>query len=178
MIDNVTPTQADLIKRLRATPYNETDPEGALFLEASEAIATQAAENERLRAALRKVKRTAELSAGIMRNAERTGSWEGAEKTARAFDRISVDARAALSAQPSDQERCEYCDGTGHVHREDGELLGACPTCPTPPAGKARPTAAIEQLRDHQQQLDQDGCFVGVSRQAIDEVLQYIGEQP
>lgn len=30
---------------------------------------------------------------------------------------------------------------------------------------------AIEQLRDHQQQIDADGTFVGVSRQALDEVL-------
>lgn len=36
------------------------------------------------------------------------------------------------------------------------------------------PVAAIEQLRDHQRQLDEDGTFVGVSRQAIDEVLTYI----
>jgi len=31
--------------------------------------------------------------------------------------------------------------------------------------------AAIEQLRDHQLQLDMDGIMVGVSRQALDEVL-------
>jgi len=30
---------------------------------------------------------------------------------------------------------------------------------------------AIEQLTNHQQQLDQDGIMVGVSRQAVDEVL-------
>jgi hypothetical protein len=33
---------------------------------------------------------------------------------------------------------------------------------------------AIDQLRNHQKQLDMDGVFVGVSRQAIDEVLQFI----
>lgn len=32
-------------------------------------------------------------------------------------------------------------------------------------------SAAIEQLTNHQQQLDQDGIMVGVSRQAVDEVL-------
>jgi len=34
--------------------------------------------------------------------------------------------------------------------------------------------AAMEQLRNHQQQLDADGCMVGVSRQAIDETLEYV----
>lgn len=30
---------------------------------------------------------------------------------------------------------------------------------------------AVQQLRDHQKQIDTDGAFVGVSRQALDEVL-------
>ena len=30
---------------------------------------------------------------------------------------------------------------------------------------------AENQLRNHQKQLDADGCMVGVSRQAVDEVL-------
>ena len=33
---------------------------------------------------------------------------------------------------------------------------------------------AINQLREHQQQLDDDGIMVGVSRQALDEVLEYV----
>lgn len=33
---------------------------------------------------------------------------------------------------------------------------------------------AVENLRQHQRQLDMDGIFVGVSRQALDEVLDYI----
>lgn len=33
---------------------------------------------------------------------------------------------------------------------------------------------AIDQLRNHQQQLDMDGIFVGVSRQAIYEVLEFV----
>lgn len=37
-----------------------------------------------------------------------------------------------------------------------------------------KPIAAIEQLTMHQQQLDMDGVFVGVSRQALDEVLAYV----
>lgn len=37
-----------------------------------------------------------------------------------------------------------------------------------------RPDAAIYQLRNHQEQLDPDGVMVGVSRQALDETLDYI----
>ena len=37
-----------------------------------------------------------------------------------------------------------------------------------------KPIAAIEQLTVHQQQLDMDGVFVGVSRQALDELLAYV----
>jgi hypothetical protein len=37
-----------------------------------------------------------------------------------------------------------------------------------------RPDAAIEQLTNHQQQLDQDGVMVGVSRQALEEVLEWL----
>lgn len=33
---------------------------------------------------------------------------------------------------------------------------------------------AVENLTDNQQQLDADGCMVGVSRQALDEALEYI----
>lgn len=41
------------------------------------------------------IKRSAELSADIMRNPERTGEWVGAERTARAFDRLAEYARNA-----------------------------------------------------------------------------------
>ncbi len=40
------------------------------------------------------------------------------------------------------------------------------------------PAEAIEQLRNHQQQIDEDGTFVGVSRQALDEVLAYLDAAP
>lgn len=38
----------------------------------------------------------------------------------------------------------------------------------------SEPTAAIKNLREHQQQLDIDGIFVGVSRQALEEVLAFV----
>jgi hypothetical protein len=36
--------------------------------------------------------------------------------------------------------------------------------------------SALTQLRNHQRQLDQDGCMVGVSRQALDETLELVGD--
>lgn len=44
----------------------------------------------------------------------------------------------------------------------------------TPAHEDVLPDDAIEHLRNHQRQLDMDGCEVGVSRQALDEVLDYI----
>lgn len=46
-------------------------------------------EIERLRETLRRIRRTAELSAGIMRDPARTGDWEGAARVADQFDRIA-----------------------------------------------------------------------------------------
>ena len=37
----------------------------------------------------------------------------------------------------------------------------------------AIPSGAIDQLTNHQTQLDVDGIFVGVSRQALDELLTF-----
>lgn len=42
----------------------------------------------------RRIMRSAEMSAGIMRDRRRTGGWAGAENTARAFDRIAENAQA------------------------------------------------------------------------------------
>ena len=36
-----------------------------------------------------------------------------------------------------------------------------------------KPTEAIENLRNSQQQLDMDACQVGVSRQALEEALEW-----
>ena len=36
------------------------------------------------------------------------------------------------------------------------------------------PNGAIQNLKDHQGQLDMEGCMVAVSRQALDEVMAYI----
>jgi hypothetical protein len=38
----------------------------------------------------------------------------------------------------------------------------------------AKPTGAVAALRDGQTQIDEDGVMVGVSRQAVDEVLAYV----
>ena len=45
---------------------------------------------------LRRAMRAAELSAETMRDPERTGRWAGAERTARAFDRIAQRLRQTL----------------------------------------------------------------------------------
>ena len=47
-------------------------------------------ENERLREVLHRIKRTAEMSEGIMKDRRRTGGWEGAEKVADQFRRIAA----------------------------------------------------------------------------------------
>lgn len=44
---------------------------------------------------LRRIKRTSEMSAGIMRDTERTGEWAGAEKVAKQFDRLAEHASKA-----------------------------------------------------------------------------------
>lgn len=58
-------------------------------------------ENARLREALRKIERVARGSAEIMRDQKRTGRWEGAERTANAFERLSKDASQALNKEPT-----------------------------------------------------------------------------
>ena len=58
-------------------------------------------ENARLREALRKIERLARGSAEIMRDQKRTGRWEGAERTANAFERLSKDASQALNKEPT-----------------------------------------------------------------------------
>jgi hypothetical protein len=49
---------------------------------------------------------------------------------------------------------------------------------PSPQAIRDMPVEAIKNLREYQKQLDMDGCHVGVSRQALDEVLDYIDRAP
>ena len=58
-------------------------------------------ENARLREELRKIERVARGSAEIMRDQKRTGRWEGAERTANAFERLSKDASQALNKEPT-----------------------------------------------------------------------------
>jgi hypothetical protein len=56
------------------------------------------AENARLREALRRIARTAEMSAAIMRDAQRTGGWSGSEKVARQFEGIAEVANGERDA--------------------------------------------------------------------------------
>jgi hypothetical protein len=64
------------------------------------ALRARLAEAEGLRETLRRLKRTGELSAAIMRDTRRTGAWEGAERTARAFERMGEFADRALKGAP------------------------------------------------------------------------------
>jgi hypothetical protein len=49
-----------------------------------------------------------------------------------------------------------------------------CASLVVPPRPTFPDLAALESLRDRQQQLDEDGTMVGVSRQALVEVLAFI----
>jgi hypothetical protein len=78
------------------------------YLTASQKVIEQSAEIARLtrerdaaRKALHKIKRTCEMSAGIMRDTARTGGWDGAERVAMQFDRLADRACAALSPSES-----------------------------------------------------------------------------
>lgn len=51
----------------------------------------------------RKLYRTAEMSASIMRDPRRTGFWSGAERTANAFDRLAGQAKLLHDALNRDQ---------------------------------------------------------------------------
>lgn len=55
---------------------------------------------EELEEALRQIDRTAEMSAAIMRDNERTSGWTGSERVARAFERLAEKARAARLLNP------------------------------------------------------------------------------
>ena len=48
------------------------------------------------------------------------------------------------------------------------EILPPLAAEPATPASADEVAEALTQLRDHQRQIDQDGAFVGVSRQALD----------
>ncbi len=52
-----------------------------------------------LRQTMHEVRRMAEMSAEIMRDRRRTGSWEGAERVAKQFDRIAK--RCAVNEEDS-----------------------------------------------------------------------------
>lgn len=54
---------------------------------------------------LRRLARTAEMSAGIMRDTRRTGKWEGAERVARQFDRMGDAAKEMLASPWAREEK-------------------------------------------------------------------------
>lgn len=44
------------------------------------------------------------------------------------FQYMTAETRDEIEAALANAPRCEHCDGTGDVHRADGEWLGTC-TC-------------------------------------------------
>lgn len=91
-----------------------------------------------------------------------------------------IKIRKALAAP--DKYDCNICGGvvdlsnavkpTVNVNR-GAPLKRAAPDKSCSSVGD-KPNGAIKQLETHQDQLDMDGVMVGVSRQALDEVLAYI----
>lgn len=56
-------------------------------------------------------------------------AWNDHDGRSR-FGKLMLRVEAALSQQA--EPRCEYCDGTGDIHRPDGEWLGECKECVKP----------------------------------------------
>ena len=63
-----------------------------------------------------------------------TGAADQAGPKARVWVQFVEDGAevefAPAAPSPTVGERCRYCDGTGDVHRADGEWLGECNQCP------------------------------------------------
>ena len=68
---------------------------------------------------------------------------------------------------PTEPRECPNCGG---------DPTAAWHACPPRPTVDDELPPFIEQLRDHQQQLDADGVMVGVSRQALDEAMAERGD--
>ena len=105
--------------------------------------------------------------------------------------------RATGEEAMSDVEECPRCKGSGEIAeirrknvplrcsrssagRCKGRAASTCFTCAGMGISNARMTmidAVIEELKTHQTQLDQDGVMVGVSRQALEELLAHVAEQ-
>ena len=105
--------RAELLARLAAKDAalaNERGSKAKAFAEITALADAHYARAEAAEAALaechetlRRLKRTGELSAAIMRDTRRTGAWEGAERTARAFERMGEFAARALAKEARDE---------------------------------------------------------------------------
>lgn len=70
---------------------------------------------------IRLAMRAAECSAEIMRDPQRTGNWAGAERTARAFDRIAVQLRQVLDLYSPETAPLHFSPRTVVPAREIGD---------------------------------------------------------
>ena len=91
-------------------------------------------------------------AAVVVRNAD--GRMASIHKqVASPADRLLIEffrdlaAAPAPTSQQGQEPRCEHCDGTGSVHRADGEYMGECD------CGGAAPTAAGQELQAFAQKL-------------------------
>ncbi|MFA7278930.1 MAG: hypothetical protein WC100_02440 [Sterolibacterium sp.] len=83
------------------------------------------------------------------------------DETQHKFEQLIDETRAQLTQT---EKRCPHCDGSGDVHRADGEWLGTC-TCP---AGTAQAPAAF----CHDGQGRFDVCHAKIKQVLIDAGLQ------
>ena len=99
MADKTEPSDEAFIKQLcdQIAALNDSVANWSVRAEAAEAALAECHET------LRRLKRTGELSAAIMRDTRRTGAWEGAERTARAFERMGEFAARALAKEARDE---------------------------------------------------------------------------
>lgn len=61
--------------------------------------------------------------------------------------------------QPTTEQQCEFCDGTGEVHRTDGEWLGECTAC-------QKPAEQGAELSD-EQMIDLQKAWYGVGADLV-----------
>ena len=82
-----------------------------------------------------------EAARGLLRESRKSYTeaihWEDQQPVMKKID-------AFLTAFPVPEVRCQTCDGTGDVHRSDGEWLGEC-HCVKTEQGERQPVAVVPQ---------------------------------
>jgi hypothetical protein len=110
-----------------------------------------------------------------------SGEWDESDGTegSKLFTEFSATLSANLDAMKAENRELQMQDDPAFTHafKRRAEAADAEVARLTARVGELEkglesiPQGAINALRDGQRQLDMDGCEVGVSRQAVDEVL-------